>query len=769
MQLPPLNFTVLDTETTGFIPKVNRVIEYAGMRAEQGKIVDEYETLVGIDEGIPKEVQTITRIYDADLEGKPSFTELQSAIEQNIGEDTIIIGQNIGFDIRMLKGEGIDLSTRKQLDTSMLASLVFPELESYSLPYMSQVLKLDHTPVHRALGDVRATLELLSKCWERLLQLNIEQYDQLMRIAERSDSVYQELFALVPKPTTAERPSWWQAPGSEAREFSTNSSVSLPSTESLTLVEQPLDPAFINTVVQQALETKQPHCIAVKNAHISHKQLNDVDGVQLIEPPSHMLHSAQAEALLAKESFTQDETLLAIKLLWYQPVTKDQLPLHGNEKDLWYSTLACTDASEEYLEQFTSKAPVKLLNHWQLLRSIDPTRGDSTLFEALSDHVLVFDNATALEDTASNAFGYTADCHHIRAASADHPTLTNFIDALQIWIEKTRNNQDLFYLAPSELGSTDVAGLREQLATCLQNDHITSVIPLKRMLEDLAFILNPEGKNDYITYIELGRDDRQILNSVPLSIASTMQRLVYDRFTTRLLVPPNSADVLDPLLTNTTEHTTVPVTSSTSLELIVGDSVNGDTLLSDPPDGKTIILAAGRKRIEHIFTEYTEQLEEQGINLFCQGFSGGTSRIQAEFLASSSPAILVVSGFLYETLDLPPNTASTLMVESLPFDHPNHAIVSKRSERYQNGFMEYNLPRMEFRLYRILRAFASMSTKQGEVYLSDARLTTKKYGEHVVQFIEPLFHNAKPTDQPNQSDGNPHNKTAPEGWQLEMF
>ena len=132
MQLPNLPLTVLDTETTGFIPKVHRVMEFASMRVEGGKIVDRYEQLFSVPE-IPPIVAAITHIHQSMLEGQPKFEEKRDEVAKHIGAGDILVGQNLGFDIGMLKGEGIDLTERPWIDTSMLASLVFPELPRYSL------------------------------------------------------------------------------------------------------------------------------------------------------------------------------------------------------------------------------------------------------------------------------------------------------------------------------------------------------------------------------------------------------------------------------------------------------------------------------------------------------------------------------------------------------------------------------------------------------------------------------------------------------------
>ena len=70
MKLPPLSFVVLDTETTGFVPRTNRVIEFAAIRVENGKIASEYEQLYSIPTEIPETVQVLVL-----LEGSESMSK----------------------------------------------------------------------------------------------------------------------------------------------------------------------------------------------------------------------------------------------------------------------------------------------------------------------------------------------------------------------------------------------------------------------------------------------------------------------------------------------------------------------------------------------------------------------------------------------------------------------------------------------------------------------------------------------------------------------
>ena len=70
MKLPSIPLVILDTETTGLLPRVNRIIEFASVRVENGDIIDEYEQLFSIPDEIPAHVRVLTRIVDDDLRGR---------------------------------------------------------------------------------------------------------------------------------------------------------------------------------------------------------------------------------------------------------------------------------------------------------------------------------------------------------------------------------------------------------------------------------------------------------------------------------------------------------------------------------------------------------------------------------------------------------------------------------------------------------------------------------------------------------------------------
>lgn len=754
MLLPDLPLTVLDTETTGFIPRVNRVIEFASLQVLEGKITNEYECLIGIPTEIPAYIETITRIYNKDIVDKPPFEELRSEIEARIGTDTIIVGQNIQFDIRMLKGEGVDLSERSTLDTSMLASLVFPEFASYSLPYMSELLKLDHAPVHRALGDVRATTQLLSKCWERLHELTPQMYADLQNIMQRAPSAYKQLFALVPEPVASSPVPTWLTQKSTTVPVALEPLV-LPDTaiDHVQLVEQSLNKHTIARIVRGLpQEPDHTHIIAVANLDQC-SPLDHIEGVGIIEAATSILDVQQKENLLAQTAFTDDEATLAVKLLWFTPTTKDDMPLHGGEKDICKSRLACHEQSSQYLAQFTKLPPIAILSHWQLLRLINTPANQIGLIDQASQCTITVENATLLEDTATKAFGHMCDCHLVRVASTGTPELEAFVDVLQLWLERIRNAQDILFIDKSILNALDAVQIRSQLTQLLEQKLYGNNTTLQNALESLQYILDPSEFTANIVWLELGRDDRQIVHSVPKLIAAQLQSKLYDRFAVRLLVPPTSDTSLATIVPNTTETTLVPNDYAAELTISHDSSINGDQIFKDPPAGKTIVVVGGRKRLEDVYIAYTESLEAQGVTLLCQGFSGGMGRMQAEFDAHEGDIIMVLSGFQVEAMHLQRAQVGQFFIESLPFDHPNHPIVSKRGELFNNAFMDYSLPRLEQRLYRICKIFAAIALPGATITVLDARISTKKYGAHIAAFLEdmnPMVDTVHKSNEPPQ-------------------
>lgn len=733
MKLPPLPFTVLDTETTGFVPRVHHVIEFASMQATDGKITDTYEQLFSVKEEIPPHIQILTRIFPEDIKNAPTFAEKLEEVKKHIGEDTLLVGQNLGFDIGMIRGEGIDLSARPWIDTSMLASLVFPEFRSYSLGYMSATLSLDHSPAHRALGDVRATTELLSKIWERLLELSADELAFAKDVLGKTNSGYVMLFDALPA-SHSNGASWIAAKKKkEATASKAALALAKPALGTVQLYEEGLDPDGLQSIINAAATSNEKTWLAVKNLEAHLRRLELPENVTVIHPAHLLLNPDAAIALRNQSQLTSDEALLTMKLEWFTPRTRNDLALHGLEKDIWSGKLSCTEKMDAYTSQFTTDARVYILDHRQLLAFLaDPSHAAHGAL-TLDAHIII-DDASMLEDTATKAYGHECSVDNLRAASTGDEALTSLTDLLSLWIEKMRRGEDVHYLTRADLETPEAKGLRSQVGDILA----TGELPERttEQLIELAALLEQSVLTGNIVWAEARINGSLYLHAAPESVDKLLDESLYSRFATTLLVP-----------TGCTEKIAEIVPASRTIKSVIDErrkacdvtvSFPEDTLanfLSNPPEGKSIVLAGSKRIIEQMYIDHTQNLEKKGVTLICQGLSGGQGRMESEFLASTGTTVWIITPWMYEGTELPRNSADRLVLDALPFDHPGHPIFGKRKNHHRNGFEDYAMPRVECRLFRLLRTFCRERTEGGEMIVLDKRLREKAYGRRITQYL----------------------------------
>ncbi len=779
---------MLDTETTGFVPRVHRVIEFASVEVRDGKVTQEYEQLFFHKE-VPPHVEVLTRIKTPSLVGKPSFEEKREEILKHIPEDAVIVGQNVMFDIGMLKGEGIDLTDRPWIDTSMLASLVFPELRSYSLGYLSAVLGLNHNPPHRALGDVRATLSLLEKCWDRFGELPESLLEPARSVMSKSAPGYRSLFAALPASAATKAPAWL---GKRPQDAVPSSVASLridpPMPGQVELREEPIDPAHLQAILRGSVGDKDVRqWIAVKNLRASVRKLPpDIrkkiadDEIRVLRAAPVIADTAAVMRFLKQDQFTADEATIAVKLHWYLPADagakegpsrlREDLPLHGGEEAVWNGKLRATETSPDYTKQFKDAPGVVVLDHRELLSIVDaaehpahqlldsnkaseraglvgpasedtmegkgePVRGKPLGFP-FTNHIVI-DDASMLEDTATKAYGWQCSMDDLRAASAGDELLTRFTDVLQLWIEKTRQGQDLRYLAVSDVKTPEARGLREQLQTVIDSKPWPE--RMEQQLRCVQKVLDPENLGGRITWIELRYNGTQMLESVPERIGEHLLQTLFSKHAVSLLIPSYCAKILPEILPQSIKQRTAGQedlkTFVNTMPISLDPQPTLDDVFQSPPPGKTVLLLPGKSTIEDLYVKHTERLEQAGVTMICQGMSGGQGRMQAEFLAAEAPALWLLTPWMFEGLELPPGSVDQLILKTLPFDHPNHAVISRRSQHYGDPFNAYSLPRLIHRVFRLFRTYARFRTENGSVRILDERLTTKSYGKTVREFL----------------------------------
>ena len=167
---------VLDTETTGLDYTKERMVEFAAVRLENGKIKEEFQTLINPEQHIRKSSIAIHGITPDMVKDAPTETEAMPMIMDFI-KDYPIVAHNAIFDYSFLNeaskrvfGKEIE-NTR--IDSQQMFKEIYPELESHGLEMLTEKFDVELKNHHRAMADTMG----LAKAYPELKKLYLQKYD----------------------------------------------------------------------------------------------------------------------------------------------------------------------------------------------------------------------------------------------------------------------------------------------------------------------------------------------------------------------------------------------------------------------------------------------------------------------------------------------------------------------------------------------------------------------------------------------------------------
>lgn len=197
---------VLDTETTGLDYTRERIIEFAGVRLENGKIKEEFQTLINPHQHIRKSSMAVHGITQDMVEDAPTEEEALPKILEFIGNYPIV-AHNAIFDYSFLNeakkrvyGEEL---TNPRIDTQIMFKEIAPDLESHGLEALTNRFNVDLTNHHRAMADAMGLalaypklkkLYLQRLDWQRKQLDNVDYlFDRYLRIQQSIQTMQAEL------------------------------------------------------------------------------------------------------------------------------------------------------------------------------------------------------------------------------------------------------------------------------------------------------------------------------------------------------------------------------------------------------------------------------------------------------------------------------------------------------------------------------------------------------------------------------------------------
>jgi DNA polymerase-3 subunit epsilon len=171
--LRDVTFVVLDLETTGGPPDGSGITEVGAVKVCGGEQLGEFGTLVNPGVPIPPFITVLTGITEAMVLPAPMIDSVLPALLEFL-DGSVFVAHNAPYDSGFLKAacaqHGYAWPNPRILDTAALARRVLAddEVPNHKLATLATYFKAGTRPVHRALDDARATVDVLHALIGRL-------------------------------------------------------------------------------------------------------------------------------------------------------------------------------------------------------------------------------------------------------------------------------------------------------------------------------------------------------------------------------------------------------------------------------------------------------------------------------------------------------------------------------------------------------------------------------------------------------------------------
>ncbi len=207
--LQDTTFVVVDIETTGLGPHADGIIELGAARVRKGRVLEQFEHLVNPGMPLPPFITRLTGIDDPMLATQPGIGEVWPRFLAFLG-DAVLVAHNAPFDLGFLNavarrhsGGGLP---NPALCTLKLARRLVPEVRRRGLDGLAAHFAIPQQDRHRALGDVRITVEVLFHLLERMAGRGIVRLDQALDLQHQARDG-RRFVCLLPRDTVQQLPA----------------------------------------------------------------------------------------------------------------------------------------------------------------------------------------------------------------------------------------------------------------------------------------------------------------------------------------------------------------------------------------------------------------------------------------------------------------------------------------------------------------------------------------------------------------------------------
>lgn len=189
LEIDGTDFVVFDCETTSSNVPQGRIIEIGAYKVREGRVVDEFITLVNPQVSIPPFISSLTRISDAMVADAPLFGEIADALLEFIGE-SVLVAHNSGFDMGFLNNEIGRIYPDQRLANPCLCTVklsrrLLPHIANHKLKTVAEFYEVDLRDHHRAGPDARATAHIFINLLTKLRDDGVTDLASVRQMASR--------------------------------------------------------------------------------------------------------------------------------------------------------------------------------------------------------------------------------------------------------------------------------------------------------------------------------------------------------------------------------------------------------------------------------------------------------------------------------------------------------------------------------------------------------------------------------------------------------
>nr|WP_321266455.1 3'-5' exonuclease [uncultured Sulfurimonas sp.] len=186
----PMNeaeFCIVDIETNGSKIDKHQIIEIAGLKIKNSKVIDSFESLVKCSE-INEHITAITGISVKDTIDAPPLKDVLYNFKLFLA-DAVFVAHDVKFDYKFISQSMQKIGLEPLLNRS-ICSLALAErtIESYryALSYLNEIFKLNkNASHHRAMSDVMTTYGLFKLSIENINE-NINNVEDLIKFSKEA-------------------------------------------------------------------------------------------------------------------------------------------------------------------------------------------------------------------------------------------------------------------------------------------------------------------------------------------------------------------------------------------------------------------------------------------------------------------------------------------------------------------------------------------------------------------------------------------------------